>query len=177
MSQQTPENPRAEEAFAFYASLPTDQRTYAAVAEKFGVSLPTLKRWGSQGQWRQRLGQREIELARKVADRTELGEVDARTRHAKLVDLGLIKLANAIAKGDVRGSFGDLDRLVRLQGFLKGTDRSLPVEEVHALFEHLLRFIEQEIHDPDQRQRIADALRRAIDAAEDRRHLGEGRRR
>ncbi len=164
MSKKPPENPRAEEAFAVYASLPPDERSYASVAQQLGVSMPTVKRWGAEGRWRERLAEREAEVARRVADRTTAGEVDARSRQAKLVELGLIKLANAIAQGEIKGTFGDLDRLVRLEGFLKGTDRNLPLKEVERLFQILLRAIEQEIHDPEQRKRIADAIRRALDA-------------
>jgi len=164
MSKKPPENPRTEEAFAVYASLPPDERSYASVARQLGVSIPTVKRWGAEGRWRERLTEREAEVARRVTDRTTAGEVDARSRQAKLVELGLIKLANAIAKGEIKGTFGDLDRLVRLEGFLKGTDKNLPLKEVERLFQILLRAIEQEIHDPEQRKRIADAIRRALDA-------------
>jgi len=159
-------NPRTEQAFAVFAALPAKERSYAAVAERAGVSLVTVKRWAAAGKWQERVRERDIRVARKAADRTEAGEVDSRTRHAKLVELGLIKLANAIAKGDIRGSFGDLDRLVRLEGFLKGTDRTLPVAEVYRLFDYLLQYIDREIHDPEQRQRIGRALRDALDAAE-----------
>ncbi len=101
-----PENPRAEEAFAFFASLPAETRSYAEVAKKFGVGIATVKRWGSTGQWRQRLNKREARIVRQAADRAEATEVDARNRRTKLVELGLIKLASAIAKGDVRPSYG-----------------------------------------------------------------------
>ncbi len=157
---------RAEEAFALFSSLAPEERSYAAVAEKLGVNLTTVKRWGSKGNWRQRLQQRDLAIARQAADRAEAAQVDARTRQAKLVELGLIKLANAIAQGEIKGSFGDLDKLVRLEGHLKGTDKSMPVTEVDRLFQLFLRAIEQEIHDPEQRRRIAEAIRDALDAAQ-----------
>ena len=155
---------RRERAFAVYASLPPNERSYAAVARKLGVSVPTVKRWGSDGGWRERLAEREAEVARKVANRAAAGQVDARTRQAKLVELGLIKLANAIAQGEIKGSFGDLDRLVRLDGHLKGTDKTMPVTAVDQLFQVFLTAIEQEIDEPEQRRRIASAIRRALDA-------------
>ncbi len=172
---KTPENPRAEEAFTFYASLPAGQRTYAAVAAKLGVSLPTVKRWGTKGNWQQRVAEREVGIARKATDQMETAQVSARSRQLKLLEVALVKLVNAIAEGTVRGSYGDLERLLRLEGFIKGTDKSLPIEEVHRIFEHFLRTIEQEIHDPEQRQRIADAVRSAIEAAQAPRRLGTSR--
>ena len=155
---------RAEEAFAVFCSLPAEERSYTAVAEKLGVNLTTVKRWGSRGKWRQRLRERDLALARKAADRAGTAQVDARTRQAKLVDLGLVKLASSIAQGEIKGSFGDLDRLVRLDGHLKGTDRTMPVTAVDQLFQVFLAAIEQEIHEPERRQRIAGAIRRALDA-------------
>ncbi len=166
MAQKPTDNPRAEAAFSFFASLPTETRSYGEVAKKFGVGIATVKRWGATGQWRRRLNERQARIARQAADRVEATEVDARSRRTKLVELGLIKLANAIAKGDVRPSYGDLDRLVRLEGHLTGTDKTLPLDEVDRLFQLFLRAIEQEIHDPEQRRRIAEAIRDALDAAQ-----------
>ena len=134
-------NPRAEEAFAFFVSLPPERRQYAAVAEQFGVSLATVRLWGSKGNWRKRVLGKEIDLVRRTADRVQAGEIDTRTRHGKLVELGLIKLANAIARGEVKPTYGDLDRLVRLEGALKGTDKTVPITEVHRVFELFQRLV------------------------------------
>ena len=166
MSKKPDEPSRAAEAFAYYSSLPPERRSYAEVAREFGVSLPTVNRWGSKGKWRQRVQQRDLAIARRKADRAEAAQVGVHSRRTKLVELGLIKLANAIAKGDVRPSYGDLDRLVRLEGHLTGTDKTLPLDEVDRLFQLFLRAIEQEIHDPEQRRRIAEAIRDALDAAQ-----------
>jgi len=169
------ENPRSEEAFAYFASLRAEERSYATVAERFGVNLTTVKRWGTKSKWRERVAKREVVVARRAADRIEEKEVAGRTRQLKVLEVALVKLVNAIAEGTVRGSYGDLERLLRLEGFLKGTDKSLPIDEVHRIFEYFLRTIEQEIHDPEQRQRIADAVRGAIGAAQAPRRLGTGR--
>ncbi len=166
---------RAEEAFRFFASLPPERRKYAAVAAQFGVSLATVRLWGSKGSWQRRVLEKEIQTVRRTADRVATADIDTRTRHAKLVELGLIKLANAIARGEVKPTYGDLDRLVRLEGALTGTDKTMPLHEVQRIFEYFLRAIEQEIHDPEQRQRIAGAVRDAIEAAQAPRRLGTGR--
>ena len=159
-------NPRAEEAFAFFAALPPEQRAYATVAERFAVNLTTVKRWAAAGGWRRRVQEREVAIARKAADSVDSTAVSGRARQIKLLELALVKLVNAIAEGSVRGSYGDLDRLLRLEGILKGTDKSLPIEEVNRIFEQFLRAIEREVHEPEQRRRIAQAVRDAIDAAE-----------
>ena len=69
-----------------------------------------------------------------------------------MLELATVKLVSGIAEGTVRGSYGDLERLLRLEGFLKGTDQSIPREEVARLFDLFLLAIEREIDDPEQRQ-------------------------
>lgn len=166
MSSDKPNEPQAEEAFVFFASLPSEKRSYAVVAERFQVNLTTVKRWGTKGNWRRRLQERELRIARRAADQLETVEVSARARQLKMLELALVKLVNGIAEGAVRGSYGDLERLLRLEGFLKGTDKSIPADEVRKLFEYFLQAIEREIDDPEQRKRIAAAIREAIDAAQ-----------
>jgi hypothetical protein len=39
------ENPRAEEVFAYFASLTPEERSYDAVAQRFAVNLP---RWDAK---------------------------------------------------------------------------------------------------------------------------------
>ena len=123
MESKTSEAPaRVEEAFAFFASLPSEERHYAAVAERFGVSTPTVKRWASKGRWRNRLAEREAQIARKALDKLETTEVASRSKYLRVVELGVVKLARAIAKGEIRGTFSDLDRLVRLKLFLESPE-------------------------------------------------------
>ena len=169
------ENRRAEEAFAYFTSLPPEERSYEAVATQFGVNLTTVKRWGAKGKWRRRLDERDLAIARKAADEVQATEVSARARQLKIVEVVVMKLVKGITDDAIRGSYGDLDRLLRLQGFLQGTDRSMPVDEVRRLFEYLLEVIRREIDDPEQRQRIADAIRDAINAAQQPRRLGPRR--
>ena len=74
------ENPRAEEAFAFYAGLDPKERRYALVAEKFSASLATVKLWASKGKWRQRAAERDVRVVRKAMDKAETAESDDRAR-------------------------------------------------------------------------------------------------
>ena len=113
------DNPRAEEAFAYYAGLDPKERKYALVAKQFGVSLPTVKLWASTSNWRQRVAERDVRVARRAMDRAETEEVETRTKYLKVVELALLKLAHGIADGEVKGTFSDLDRLVRLKVFLE----------------------------------------------------------
>ena len=112
-SQPTEAQARAEEAFAFYASLDPKERKYALVADRFGVSLATVKLWASKGKWRRRVADRDVRVARRAMDKAETGEVDTRARYLKVIELALMKLARDIAEGTVRGTFSDIDRQVR----------------------------------------------------------------
>jgi len=118
-NEPTEAQARVEEAFAFYAELPATERRYSAVAERFAVSLPSVKLWASKGKWRRRVAERDARVVRRAVDKAETAEVDTRARYLKFVEIALIKLANGIASGEVKGTFSDLDRLVRLKVFLE----------------------------------------------------------
>ncbi len=110
---------RAEEAFAFYASRDPKKRKYADLANLFGVSLASVKLWASKGKWRRRVADRDVRVARRAMDKAETDEADTRARYLKIIELALMKLARGIAEGEVKGTFSDLDRLVRLKVFLE----------------------------------------------------------
>ncbi len=118
-SQPTEAQARAEEAFSFYASLDPKERKYALVADRFGVSLASVKLWASKGKWRRRVADRDVRVARRAMDKAETDEADTRARYLKIIELALMKLARGIAEGEVKGTFSDLDRLVRLKVFLE----------------------------------------------------------
>jgi hypothetical protein len=113
---------RAEEAFAFYVSLEPKERKYTPVAERFDVSLATVKLWGAKGKWRRRAADRDVRVVRRAMDKAETAEADTRATYLKVVELALMKLARGIADGEVKGTFSDLDRLVRLKVFLEEPD-------------------------------------------------------
>ena len=113
---------RQEQAFAYYAELPAEERRYAFVAQHFGISLATVKLWASRDRWRRQVAERDARVVRRAVDKAESAEVDTRARYLKIVELALIKLANGIASGEVRGSFSDVDRLIRLKVFLEEPD-------------------------------------------------------
>lgn len=103
-----------EGAFVFWAALPAERRSYAAVATEFGVSIRTVERHGRLEGWQQRL---QAINARAAA------ETDARLGHAKaeligrlrtLIGSTLAAYSDMLRRGEVRISPADLDRLLRL---------------------------------------------------------------
>ena len=116
LPQQRPDaKQRADEAFAFYAELPAKERRYSTVVERFGVSLPTVKLWASRDKWRRRVAERDARVVRRAVDKAETAEVNDRSRYLKMAEVALIKLLNDIAAGNVKGSYSDVDRLIRLK--------------------------------------------------------------
>ena len=122
MSERRPELVKEqghhERAFEFYYSL-GERRNYQQVAREFNVSLSTVKLWGKSFQWKQRLKSRDVEVARRMATRTLSDEVDHRERNLQIVHMALVQLAKAVADDQVKMNLGDLDRLVRLEAFLR----------------------------------------------------------
>ena len=107
-----------ETAFEYYYRL-GEKRSYGKVAAEFKVSPSTVKLWGKSFRWRQRLKERDLEVARQMASRTISNEVNHRERNLQIVHMALVQLAKAVADGQVKMNLGDLDRLIRLEAFLR----------------------------------------------------------
>ncbi len=112
------EQPHHEKAFEYYYAL-GEKRSYAKVAKEFNVSPSTVKLWGKSLRWKQRLKERDLQVAREVAGRTLADEVSHRERNLQIVHMALVQLARALADGEVKMSLGDLDKLIRLESFLR----------------------------------------------------------
>ena len=112
------EQPHHERAFEYYYAL-GEKRSYERVAKEFNVSPSTVKLWGKSLRWKERLKERDLQLAREVASRTLADEVNHRERNLQIVHMALVQLAKAVADGQVKMNLGDLDRLIRLESFLR----------------------------------------------------------
>jgi len=119
-SDQDPKPAKShQEAFEYYASL-GPERTYRQVAEKLGVSLPTVKRWAKTNKWLSRVDEREAQVARQVADRAVDSAAEDLGHKRKLVKAALIRLGQAIGQGKIKLVLSDLDRMIRLDSMLQG---------------------------------------------------------
>ena len=112
------EQPHQERAFEYYYAL-GERRSYSKVAAEFSVSASTVKLWGKSFRWKQRMRERDLEVAREVASRTLSDEVNHRERNLQIVHMALVQLAKAVADGHVRMTLADLDKLIRLEAFLR----------------------------------------------------------
>src|SRR5215213_5964612 len=82
-----------EQAFVFWAALPPERRSYAAVAAEFEVSARTVERHGQVEGWQQRL--RKINTRAAAATDTRLGQAKAEqtSRLRKLIEATMVGYA------------------------------------------------------------------------------------
>lgn len=117
MSKPT-EHDRHKRAFETYYAQ-GGSRSHDRVAKELSVSLATVKAWSRSFGWQRRVDERDAQVAREVADRSLQSGVDETERNLKIVRVALMKLAKGIADGKVKMQLGDLDRLIRLETFLR----------------------------------------------------------
>lgn len=110
-------------AFENYYGL-GEQRSYERVATELSVSPSTVKLWARSFRWRDRLRERDLDVAREIAGRTMTEEVSRRERSLQIVHLAMVQLAKAIAEGEVKMTLADLDKLIRLEAFLSDEPES-----------------------------------------------------
>jgi len=120
-------------AFELYFSLGA-KRSYREVAKQTGVSPSAVKLWAKSFDWQKRLGEREGEVARRVADQALDSQVNLLARDQKIVHMALMKLAKGIADGKVKMQMGDLDRLIRLRGHLQ---ECLHTDDIDSAFDQV----------------------------------------
>jgi hypothetical protein len=145
-----------EAAFRYWLA----HRSYAAVAEKFGVSPRTVERWARDGAWKQRSRAIEADAARKADD--ELGRRRAKqlVDFQQLIEDSSIAYARQLAGGDVRITASDFVGLIKASLLLQGAPAAR-VEVISASSEwaSLRNRILQALADhPEARLALAEAL-------------------
>ena len=145
-------------AFEVYFSLGA-KRSYKEVAKQMGVSPSAVKLWSKSFDWPKRLGERDAEVARRVADRALETQVNVLDRDQKIVHMALMKLAKGIADGQVKMQMGDLDRLIRLRGYLRESQES---DNIDRLMDRVAAWAVT-LHTDEFRSVFGGKLREAIE--------------
>ena len=120
------ETERHLEAFGVYVEL-GEGRSFAAVARKLGVSQTSIEKWARSFDWRRRADEHDAKAARRTIDVVEdhaaaTDDAKAKARNLQLVRMALLKLAQALASGNVRFNAADLSRLVQLEQLITEDD-------------------------------------------------------
>ncbi len=145
------ESDRHKKAFELYYAQ-GEKRSFPRLAKELGVSMAALKVWSKSFSWQKRIRERDAQAVRQMADQTLQSTVAESSRNKRIVQMALVRLAQAIASGQIKMMMGDLDRLVRLQAFLDGdgvvvtgeTLRQRPIMEVCDAYDQWMDLLTDE---------------------------------
>lgn len=114
------ENLEQKEAFEYYYSL-GQGRTIPQVAKKFGKSSRTVYEWSRKFNWQERIEQRDIEIGRRLEEKTIDTVVNEKARYRKIIKLAIAEFVKNLQAGKVKAdSIVDLERLIKLDLTLMG---------------------------------------------------------
>jgi hypothetical protein len=106
---------KQKEAFEYYFLL-GETRTHKKVAQKFKVSIQTIKRWSSLFRWKIRIQEREARLAEQLQKRIEGRIAKIREENLKIIEAAKIKFIENLKAGMVDpNTIQDLERLIKLE--------------------------------------------------------------
>jgi hypothetical protein len=107
-------------AFAYYAALGGPQRTFFAVAERFGVSDTAVRKVGRRERWAERARELDRRASREVEKRVVKDRARRITETLELIDLARSELYERLRAGDAELRLADLPALVKLESLLEG---------------------------------------------------------
>lgn len=167
-----------EAAFAHYAALQPEARSYKAIAAEFGVSVRTVERRGRLGHWRERVRGIEAQAAAEADRRRGQTRAEQLADVEKLIQASFVQYAQQLRSGDVRISATDVGRLFNLLQQLWGepdppSEASLSVERGSEgpasktrSVEHKLQVV-QALHDSGALTALADVAQVAEDDSDE----------
>lgn len=118
---------RQSEAFEFYYSL-GHARTLKQVCNKFDVSLSTVQKWSSKGNWSKMVKDRDIEISKKLQENTDTTIIEAKSHYLNVISKTLTKYEEALQSGNIKiNSVQDLEKLAKLEMFLR--EKEAPQED------------------------------------------------
>ena len=126
---------RHQKAFQYYYSL-GDKRSYPLVAEKFSVSLTSIKKWSKAHNWLDRVQQRDIEISRRIEKKTNTAIVNSKADYRAEIreNLKLLKALLATALQKVKGPDGKIKSQLII-----GVESAKNVADVIQAYEKLVK--------------------------------------
>lgn len=120
MSRIAKETLEQYKAFLFYHEM-GDERAHEGVAERFKVSIATIKRWSTMWNWVERVKQQD-ELIKQTYQKQYAGEIKKNIANTvKGVNYALGIALKDIATGKLKAkNIADVERLAKLQLLLTG---------------------------------------------------------
>jgi hypothetical protein len=154
-----------EAAFAFLASLPPEQRSYAAVATRFGVSKRTVETHGRNGGWRERIAAIDADAARQADQQLGRDRAAQLADFHRLIEASCVAYARQLASGQVKVTASDLVGLIKVSLQLYG-EPTARIEVLSGTAEWVAlrtRIMEALAAHPEAQQALAAALTEAGD--------------
>lgn len=106
-------NSRQNKAYEFYRSLPPEERTYARVAEEFGVSNAAVHRWKTQGNWDQRIKESMERVTDEIERYIEKCEVQGSKLYLKFIDEAIEQAIKRVKSGELKLTAQELLEFMR----------------------------------------------------------------
>lgn len=141
------------EMFEYYYAL-GDQRSFQKVADKFGRSMTSIKRYALSFNWTERVEQRDLANAEELEKRTNEAVVNSKARYRELIKKLTDEFARDVDNGKIKiRSTKAFVELVNLDLQLMGVDsESELVDNVSSLVEALKGSGFDDVPDPDEEE-------------------------
>jgi hypothetical protein len=149
-----------EAAFLYYASLPPETRSYAAVANHYDVSPRTVEAHGQRSRWRDRVAAIEAEAASEAEQRIGRARADQLADFHRLIEASCVQYARQLASGQVKVTASDLVGLIKVSLQLWG-EPTARVELLSGSPEWTAlrsRILEALAAHPEAQQALAEAI-------------------
>jgi hypothetical protein len=149
-----------EAAFAYFASLPPEARSYGTVATSFGVSRRTVETHGRRGGWHERVAAIEADAARHADERLGRARADQLADFHRVIEASCVAYARQLASGQVKVTASDLVGLIKISLQLWG-EPTARVEVLSSSPEWALlrdRILATLAAYPEAQQALVDAL-------------------
>lgn len=114
------ETAEQREAFEYYYSLGTS-RNLEKVAEKYGRSVRTMYEWSRKFNWQERIQQYDIEVSKKLKEKTVNAVADEKANYRKIIKLAIADFVNRLRGGEIKvTNIYEFRELVKLDLMLLG---------------------------------------------------------
>lgn len=156
---------RHQEAFNYYYSL-GDDRNLSKVADMFGVSTTSAKKWSKAFGWQERIGKRDAMNARRLEERTNSSLQKKRETYIAMLDHHLLKADEDFRKGKLQcRTISDVVRLIKLELLLYGEPSGairITAESIGTIVNQIVFTVQKYVTDPKVIQRIQADLRQTV---------------
>jgi len=143
------ENLRHTQAFEYYFSLGAD-RSHKAVADHFDVTLSTVQHWSHWFNWRERILDRDNEVARELARETMKKAIKMRISYLNFIQAQLGRAVEKFREGSLEpNNVQDVLRLIKAEVLLTDSTGQLSQQVTEESRKMVRELTVREVYDAD----------------------------